>query len=80
MDIASIEGAEVVTSGIVRNEWMNNVSEQRDRPERLMVSGVGSFGTAKLEFIVQGDDGDDITLRYDSLKAGTIETNARLRD
>lgn len=43
MDIASLQGAEVLTSGIVRNEWMNTVSEQRDRPERLMVSGVGSF-------------------------------------
>lgn len=43
MDIASLQGAEVLTSGIVRNEWMNTVSEQRDRPEGLMVSGVGSF-------------------------------------
>jgi hypothetical protein len=78
MDVATIDGAEVVASGIVRNEWMNNVSQQRDRPERLMVSGVGSFDTAKFEFIVRADESDDITLRYDSLKGGAIETTARL--
>jgi len=80
MDIATVEGAEVITSGVVRNEWMDQVSEQRDRPERLSVSGVGGFDTVKLEFIVRADVGDDITLRYDSLKGGSIETTATLRN
>ncbi len=69
-DIATVDGAKVIASGIVQNEWMDRIQMQKDRPERLMVPGVEGLSTEQLFFLVQGSG--TITVNYDSLKAGKI--------
>src|SRR6185295_6845515 len=69
-DIASVNGAKVISSGIVNDPYLNKVDVQEHRPERLMVEGVDGLTTRHLFFLVQGDG--DVTLTYDSLKGGKI--------
>jgi hypothetical protein len=69
-DVASVEGAKVIASGIVTDEYMNKVDLQNDRPERLMVYGVPGFGTRTLMFLIEGKG--EVTFTYDSLKAGKL--------
>jgi hypothetical protein len=76
-DIVTVEGAKVLASGIVQNEWLDQVELQRDRPERLEVSGVDGLSTRKLFFLVQGSG--TATIRYDSLKGGVVTRQFQLR-
>ncbi len=76
-DIASIEGATVISSGIVQNAYLDKVDVQKDRPERLLVSGVPGLSTETLFFLVEGKG--EVTVTYDSLKAGTIRRTISLR-
>jgi hypothetical protein len=77
-DVVTVEGAEVVASGTVRDRWMKQYSLQEHRPERLMIDGVDGFETKVLVFLVQGDAGDEVEIVYDSQKGGTIRTGATL--
>lgn len=81
-DIATVEGAagrnvRVVSSGLVEDRWLGKVDLQKHRPERLMVPGVDGYAARRLFFLVEGSAGE-ITVRYDSLKAGAMETSVRL--
>jgi len=80
MDLLTLDGAEVVASGEVRNRWTNEYSLQEHRPERLVVPGVDGFETKVMLFLVEGEEGDDIEIVYDSEKAGRLETSATLGD
>jgi len=75
-DIATLKGAKILASGVVEDQWMNKVSLQTHRPERLMVSGVGGMSTKTLYFLVEGKG--KLTFTYDSLKAGTLSTTINL--
>jgi hypothetical protein len=77
-DVATVAGAEVVSSGLVQNSWLDRVEVQEHRPERLMVPGVDPFSTRTLFFLLKGSG--EITVTYDSLKGGTIETTFRLAE
>ena len=76
-DIATVEGARVLASGIVRDRWLNKVDYQPHRPERLMVYGVPGLSTQTLFFLVEGKG--PLTVTYDSLKAGKISQKIQLK-
>ncbi len=76
-DIATVSGATVVSSGIVQNRYLNRVRLQENRPERLLVNGVGGMSTRMLYFLVEGKG--SITLSYDSLKGGKISKRIELK-
>ena len=75
-DVATVEGATVVSSGIVDDPWMDRVRVQEHRPERLMVPGVEPFGERRLFFLLEG--GGEVRVRYDSVKGGAIERTVNL--
>jgi hypothetical protein len=76
-DIATVDGAEVIASGIVRDAYLDKVDLQKERPERLLVDGVPGLSTQTLFFLVEGKG--EMTVTYDSLKAGTITKTVDLR-
>jgi hypothetical protein len=76
-DIATIEGAKVLSSGIVTNVWLDRIDLQKHRPERLMVEGVPGLGATNLFFLVEGRG--TIGVRYDSPKGGVISRKIELR-
>jgi hypothetical protein len=75
-DLATVSGATVVASGVVDDPWLDKVSLQEHRPERLMVPGVDGYSTRRLFFLLEGSG--EVTVTYDSLKGGTIERGVRL--
>ena len=71
-DLATINGAKVLSSGIVDDPYLNKVRLQEHRPERLLVSGgVDGASTKTLMFLVESAPGK-VTFTYDSIKAGKI--------
>jgi hypothetical protein len=71
-DLATIQGAKVIASGIVQDPYLNKVQLQEHRPERLVVQGgVDGAGMRTLMFLVEGRPGA-VRLEYDSVKAGRI--------
>jgi hypothetical protein len=81
-DVATVAGARVVASGVVDDPWLDKVSLQEHRPERLMVPGVDGYSTRRLFFLLEGPTGSggEVTVTYDSLKGGKIERTVRLAE
>jgi len=77
VDLATVEGARVVASGLVDNTWLDRVELQDDRPERLMVPGVDGLASRTLFFLLEGKG--EVTVRYDSLKGGKLSRKVALR-
>jgi hypothetical protein len=77
VDLATVDGADVVSSGIVRDPYLNKVDIQKHRPERLMVPSVDGLSTRTLFFLLEGKG--RIRVNYDSVKAGKISTEVELR-
>ncbi len=78
VDLATVEGAKVVASGLVEDRFLDQIELQRHRPERLMVPGIQGFSTRRLFFLLEGKKGE-VTVTYDSLKGGRISTTVDLR-
>jgi hypothetical protein len=76
-DVATVEGAKVVASGILRDAYLNQVDYQVSRPERLMVNGIPALGSTTLFFLVEGSG--EMTVTYDSVKAGKLSRKIALR-
>jgi len=76
-DLATVEGARVVASGLVQDRWLDKVELQRHRPERLMVPGVDGLSSRTLFFLLEGKG--EVVVHYDSLKGGRIERTVRLQ-
>ena len=76
-DLATVEGARVVASGLVQDRWLDKVELQRHRPERLMVPGVDGLSSRTLFFLLEGKG--EVVVHYDSLKGGRIERTVRLK-
>lgn len=75
-DLATVSGATVVASGVVDDPWLDKVTLQEHRPERLLVPSVDGYSSRRLFFLLEGSG--EVTLTYDSLKGGTIERAVRL--
>lgn len=78
LDLATINGGKVLSSGIVRNQFNDQIDLQSHRPERLMVSGVPGFGNAILYFLVE-TEADHVTVNYDSIKGGKLSKTIHLK-
>lgn len=76
-DVATVDGARVVASGLVLDQWLDKVDLQKHRPERLMVPGVNGLSSRTLFFLLEGKG--DVVVRYHSLKGGQIEREVRLK-
>ena len=77
-DVATVAGAKVLSSGLVDDPYLDKVQLQKNRPERLMVPGVGGHSTRILFFLVQGEG--EVTVSYDSLKGGKLSKKVALRE
>jgi hypothetical protein len=77
-DIATVTGGKVVASGLIDDPWLGKIALQDHRPERLLVPGVDGDSTRRLFFLVEGDG--EVTVQYDSLKAGKIEKKVALKE
>lgn len=77
-DLATVDGAEVIASGVFDDPWAQKITLQEHRPGRLLVDGVPGMSTRHLFFLLEGRG--EVTVRYDSLKAGTIERRLRLAE
>ncbi|HEX9734511.1 MAG TPA: M14 family metallopeptidase [Thermoanaerobaculia bacterium] len=77
VDVATVEGARVVASGLVDDGWLDRVELQDHRPERLMVPGVDGVASRTLFFLLEGKG--EVTVRYDSLKGGKLARKVTLR-
>jgi len=76
-DLATVEGARVVASGLVQDQWLDKVDLQKHRPERLMVPGIDGLSSQTLFFLIEGKG--EVVVHYDSLKGGRIEREVRLK-
>lgn len=73
-------GAAVVASGRVGSFLDRQVDLVRFEPGRVQIDGgIPGRGSVIHRFFVRGGEGDRLTLRYESLKAKTIETTVELR-
>ncbi len=78
-DMATLEGGKVIASGIVEDPYLNKVSLQEHRPERLMVrGGVDGMSTRTLMFLVEARPGK-ARFVYDSVKAGKVTKEFELK-
>ena len=77
VDVATVEGARVVASGLVDDPYLDKVQLQEHRPERLMVPGVDGVSSRKLFFLLEGKG--EVTVRYDSLKGGKLSRTVTLQ-
>ena len=75
-DLFTIEGAEVLGGGIVLDPWLDSVETQPHRPARLE-TWVPAQDAREVEWIVRGKG--QVTVRYDGVRCGAVETEARLR-
>jgi hypothetical protein len=78
IDLATVKGAKVISSGIVKNAYTNQIDLQTHRPERLMVPGVQGFGNTTLFFLVESNGGE-IQVNYDSVKGGKLSQTVMLK-
>jgi hypothetical protein len=75
-DIATVEGARVVASGLTVDTWLDKVELQKHRPQRLMVPGIDGYSSRTLFFLLEGKG--EVVVRYDSLKGGKVEQKINL--
>jgi hypothetical protein len=76
-DLATIQGAKVIASGLMNNPLTDLVDYQTHRPERLLVNGVPGLSTQMLFFLVEGSG--EVTFTYDSVKAGQVSRKILLQ-
>ncbi len=77
-DLATITGAKVLSSGTVEDPFLNKVTLQPHRPERLIVNGgIDGASTRTLMFLIEANPGK-VTFTYDSVKAGKITQEIEL--
>ncbi len=77
MDLATLEGAKVLASGLITDRLRDTRVYQEHRPERLLVPGVPGEGTTTLFFLVQGSG--EARFTYDSVKGGVVKATVPLR-
>jgi len=73
-------GGEVVASGSL-DSWLDRrMDAVRHEPARVQLEGgVPSRGAVIHRFIITGNEGEDVTLRYEAEKARNIQTTVTLR-
>lgn len=78
-DLLTLEGADVVASGSLDGWWDDTMSEVRHEPGRVRLNdGVPSRGAVVHRFLVEGDAGAEVTVRFSAEKAADAVTTIRL--
>jgi Zinc carboxypeptidase len=73
-DLLTLEGADVVLSGTLSDRFDRSLTPVEHRPERLLVeNGISGEDHRTFRFLVQGERGQSLTLRYQAEKARDIE-------
>ncbi len=80
-DLLTVEGAEVIASGELGDWWDKQMREVRHEPSRVLVEGgVPGRGSVVYRFIVRGQPGETLSVRYSSEKAADIDTTVILAE
>lgn len=79
-DLLTLEGATVLTSGTLDNRWDTAIrNESRFEPHRVRLdAGVPGQASVIHRFLVEADEGDEITLRYEAEKAADLTMTVQL--
>jgi hypothetical protein len=80
-DLLSLSGAEVVLSAQISDRFDRAMNPIKHRPERMLVeSGIGGNSFNTFRFLVRGEEGKMIGLKYEAEKARDIEVRIPLRE
>ena len=79
-DLLTLDGAQTVLSGRIRDRHADSINAVTDRPGRLLIdAGIGGQSVSTFRFLVEGDEHDTITLSYTAEKARDIEIEFTLK-
>jgi hypothetical protein len=79
-DLLTVEGADVISAGWVSNKFMpgpSNMIDQNDLTRILIRNGHPGRTTRTIEYLLRGSG--TATIRYASVKGGTVERRVALR-
>ncbi len=74
-DWVSIEGGTVISGAIVQNPYLNQATEQKLNPEKLLVSNVPGMGSVNVRWLVRGKG--PFTVSVDSEKGGIASARSK---
>ena len=80
-DLLTLDGPSVLLSGTVSDRFDRSLDPVSDRPSRLLVdAGIAGESHSTFRFLVSGEAGDKITLKYEAEKARDIEFGFILKE
>lgn len=80
-DLLTLSGAEVLLSGQVDDRFDQTMRPIKDRPERMLIEdGIAGKLFSTFRFLIRGDEGKMIRLKYEADKARDIEMRIPLRE
>jgi hypothetical protein len=78
-DLLTLEGADVVLSGTLDDRFDRTIDPVEHRPHRILVEqGIAGEDHSTFRFVVRGQSGQSITLRYQAEKARDIQIDLKL--
>ncbi len=76
-----MDGGEILTAGLMDSWWDTAIDEVKFEPNRVQLkSGVPGRGSVIVRFLIEGDGGDEMVLRYTSDKARDQTLGIRLEE
>ncbi len=80
-DLLTLSGAEVLLSGQVDDRYDQTMRPIKYRPERMLIEdGIAGKSFSTFRFLIRGDEGKMIRLKYEAEKARDIEMRIPLRE
>lgn len=80
-DLLTLDGADVVLAGTLGDRYDRTMRPVEHRPQRVLVEqGIGSKARGTFRFLIEGNEGDEIVLRYAAEKARDIELTLSLTE
>ena len=78
-DLLTLDGVDVVLAGTVSDRFDLTISPAEHRPSMLFIeNGIPGESVRTFRFLVQGQEGELVTLGYDAEKARDIDLEFRL--
>ncbi len=69
-DWITLNGAKVISGGIKRNRFEDNITEQKNNPAKLILNAVGGNQTVYAVWIIEGNSPSSIV--FNSVKGGSV--------
>ncbi len=80
-DLLTLGGAEVVLSGTLHDRFDRAMNPVKERPDRLLIErGIPGESVSAFRFLVRGEQGDTIDLKYTAQKARDFQVQLPLRE